>query len=288
MRIARFEHEGAVRWGFVQADHLSIVAPGGPTILDALPLSADQLKRLADDCTERASVDDVRLLAPFEAPPQFIGIGLNYRDHAEEANMVPPEKPMSFGFLNSSIIGPGDPIEVPLISEEIDWEAELGVIISKPGKNISAEHVLDHVAGYVIINDVSARDIQDADVQFTRSKSLDTFKPMGPWMTTVDEMGDASDLDISLWIDDVQKQAGNTSNLIFDVRHLVQFLSASITLQAGAVISTGTPAGVGFSRTPPEFLTQGHQVRIEVEGIGSLINPVTREDDATKGAHGTR
>lgn len=274
MRIARFEFQGAVRWGFAGNGTVNITPHDAPSLMDALALDTAQLGAIEASSTESASLDDVRLLAPIPRPPQFLGIGLNYRDHAEETGLPRPGNPQSFGFLNSAITDPGAPIVLPSISDQVDWEVELGVVIGKSGKKIPLEKALDHVAGYTIINDLSARDIQISDGQFTRGKSLDTFKPMGPWITTVDELGAANNLDVNLWVNDVSKQSGNTSNLIFDVPYLIHFLSEEITLDTGAVISTGTPRGVGFARVPPEYLRAGDVVRLEISGIGTLTNPV--------------
>ncbi len=188
--------------------------------------------------------------------------------------MEPPPHPQVFGLLSSAVIGPDDEIALPASSDEVDWEVELAIVIGKRGKKIRIEQALDHVAGYTIVNDLSARDVQFADGQFTRGKSFDTLKPMGPWITTVDELGAAENLDVELSVNGVIKQSSNTSNMIFGVRHLVHFLSQEITLQVGAVISTGTPAGVGFTRQPPEFLRPDDVVRLAISGIGTLTNSV--------------
>lgn len=214
------------------------------------------------------------LLAPIANPPQFLGIGLNYLDHAREVNLELPVSPVTFGFLQSAIIGPGDAIELPDFTDEVDWEAELGIVIGEGGRDIPAEKALDRVAGYVIVNDVSARDIQTSEGQWGRAKSFDTFKPVGPWIVTTEELGAASGLGISLSISGVTKQASNTDQLIFDVPHLVSHLSRNTTLLPGSIISTGTPSGVGMFRSPPEFLRAGDEVRIDIEGIGTLVNPV--------------
>jgi 2-keto-4-pentenoate hydratase/2-oxohepta-3-ene-1,7-dioic acid hydratase in catechol pathway len=204
-----------------------------------------------------------------------MGVGLNYRDHAAESGAELPSRPQVFGFLTSAIIGHDEAIVLPDGCRTIDWEAELAIVIGRGGRRISRENALDHVAGYTIVNDVSAREFQFADGQFTRAKSLDTFKPMGPWITTPDVLQDADGLGIRLWVNDELKQDGNTSDLIFGVRDLIAFLSEQITLEAGAVVSTGTPAGVGFARVPPEYLRPGDRVRIEVDGIGTLSSLVS-------------
>ncbi|MBV1892972.1 MAG: fumarylacetoacetate hydrolase family protein [Ilumatobacteraceae bacterium] len=276
MKIARFDHEGTIGWGFVEDSLIAVVGDSAPPLIEALALDSTQLRSIADGTTQDLSLNDVTLLAPVPCPPQFVGIGLNYADHAAETGIEEPANPQTFCFLPNAITHPGSPIQMPSSSKDVDWEVELAIVIGKPGKRIRRQDALQHVAGYTIVNDVSARDIQFSDGQWTRGKSLDTFKPMGPWITTVDELGAAKDLSIMLKLNDEVKQSSNTSQLIFDVAYLVHFLSQDITLQTGSVISTGTPGGVGFSRQPPEFLKPGDVVHLEIEGIGTLANPVVR------------
>ena len=274
--VARFAHEDTSDWGFVDGDSV-YPARGGTPMPEALAdpgLLAEMASSLETDPIDLGAV---RLLAPIAQPPQFIGVGLNYRDHAEEAGLDLPESPVTFGFLCSSVVGEGDTIEIPTFTNEVDWEAELGIVIGKPGRDIDEKDALNHVAGYTIVNDVSARDIQMSEGQWGRSKSFDSFKPMGPWITPTDVLGDASGLAISLWVNDELKQSSTTSELVFKVPEIVSRLSQSATLLPGAVISTGTPHGVGFSRNPPEFLANGDTVTIEIEGIGRLSNPVAAQ-----------
>ena len=233
------------------------------------------LARVADRSVDTVAIADVVLAAPVPGPPQFLGVGLDYLDHAAEVGAALPESPVTFGFHRSAIIGPGQPVELPSFTDRVDWEAELAIVIGVGGRDIPLERALDSVAGYTIVNDVSARDVQQADGQWSRAKSFDTFKPMGPWIVTIDELGDASGLSISLAVNGVTKQASNTDQLIFSVPHLVSYLSRSTTLLPGAVIATGTPGGVGFTRKPPEFLRPGDHVELTVEGIGTLAHPVS-------------
>ena len=272
MRVARFRVEGADGWGFVSGDAVRPVT-GGPDLMHVLG-DAEALRELARKSADEIPLGDVDLLAPIPDPPQFVGIGLNYRAHAAESGARVPTSPVSFPFFNSSIINPGDPIVVPPFTDEVDWEVELAVVIGKQARDVPVGEALDYIAGYVIVNDVSARDIQKSEGQWSRAKSLDTFKPMGPWITTIDELGAADDLDVKLWVNDELKQSGETSDLIFDVPALVSHMSQALTLGAGAVISTGTPSGVGFARTPPEFLQPGDIVTLEIDGMGRLTNPV--------------
>ena len=272
MRIARFRTDGGSRWGFVEGTTIRQVT-GGVALLDVLG-DLSGLAELAQQASDPMPFQEADLLAPITNPPQFLGIGLNYRAHAAESGAAVPTSPVSFPFFNSSIIGPGESIELPPFTREVDWEVELGVVIGKPARNVAVDSALDYVAGYVIVNDLSARDIQMGEGQWSRGKSFDTFKPMGPWITTVDELGAADDLDVKLWVNDEIKQSGNTSDLIFNVAELVSHMSQSLTLGVGAVISTGTPSGVGFARKPPEFLRSGDIVTLEIEGIGKITNPV--------------
>jgi len=273
VKIARYAHSAGDGWGFIE-DGTIMPARERAVMLAAL---ADRTRMEADRAGAGSpmALEEVQLLAPIPDPPQFIGVGLNYRAHAAEAGMDIPTSPITFPFYRTAIIGSGDSIEIPAVSDRIDWEAELAIVIGSGGKNIPLDSAIDHVAGYTIVNDVSARDIQAADGQWSRAKSFDTFKPMGPHITTTDELGDASDLDISLSVNDVTMQDSNTSDLIFSVAEIVNIISQATTLLPGAVISTGTPEGVGMSRNPPQFLQPGDLVTVEIKGIGKLINPVS-------------
>jgi len=275
MLLARTSVDGIERLGFVEGDLVRVARRGAPSLGDALALDQAMLTEIRDAANEQIAASDVRFLAPVPRPPQFVGVGLNYRDHAAESGAELPSRPQVFGFLTSAIIGQDESIVLPDGCGTVDWEAELAIVIGRGGRRISRENALDHVAGYTIVNDVSAREFQFADGQFTRAKSLDTFKPMGPWITTPDVLRDADGLGIRLWVNDELKQDGNTSDLIFGVRDLIAFLSEQITLEPGAVVSTGTPAGVGFARVPPEYLRPGDRVRIEIEGIGTLSSDVS-------------
>ena len=272
MRLGRFRTGEAEGWGFISGDAIQPVT-GGPDLMEVLGDRA-VLAGLAEGAGDGIPLGEVDLLAPIPDPPQFVGIGLNYRAHAAESGAPIPAAPISFPFFNSSIIGPDDPILLPPFTDEVDWEVELGVVIGREARDVAVGEALDYVAGYVIVNDVSARDIQKSEVQWSRAKSFDAFKPMGPWITTVDELGAADDLDVELWVNGQLKQSGTTSDLIFDIPTLVSHMSQSLTLGVGAVISTGTPSGVGFARTPPEFLASGDVVTLEIEGIGRMTNPV--------------
>jgi len=220
-----------------------------------------------------AELSSVTLMAPVPRPPKLICIGLNYRDHAMESKMEIPSVPTVFNKFPNVVIGPGESIVIPKISEKPDYEAEMAVVIGEGGRNIAAEKWQDHVFGYTIVNDVSARDYQMMTTQWLMGKTFDTFAPMGPWIVTSDEITDPHTLDISMQIDGETVQNSNTRELIFRVPELIRFVSSVVTLEPGDVISTGTPSGVGFSYKPPKWLRPGQECVVRVSGIGELRNP---------------
>ncbi len=243
MRVVRFMVNGQVKTGRVEGD--SIVEVNGT-----------EGKLIYE-------VQHVRLLAPC-LPSKVVAVGLNYRDHAEEMGLSIPEEPILFMKPASSVIGPGDVISLPPQSARVDYEAELGVIIGKTARNVSRKDAGKFIVGYTCLNDVTARDLQSKDGQWTRAKSFDTFCPIGPW---IDTAIDPSDLKIELYLNGEQKQESRTSNLIFSPWELVEFVSSVMTLLAGDVIATGTTSGIGPMKS-------GDQVEVRIEGIGSLINRV--------------
>jgi len=220
----------------------------------------------------------VVLHAPILRPLKLIGIGLNYLDHIEETKLEIPREPLLFAMYSNAITGPNRPIVIPAMSRKIDYEAELAVVMGSRARHVRPEDALNHVAGYTIVNDVSARDLQRSDGQWLRAKSFDTFAPMGPWLVTRSALADADGLAIELRLNGQTLQKSNTRNLIFKVPALVSHISRVMTLEPGDVISTGTPGGVGFTRKPPIYLQPGDNVEIEIEGIGILRNPVVDSD----------
>ena len=217
--------------------------------------------------------------APVPRPGKIICIGLNYRDHAAESNMPIPEKPVVFSKFSTSVIAPGEPVVLPSTSQQVDYEAELAVVIGRRAKNVAADRAYDYVLGYTAFNDVSARDFQFNDGQWQRGKSCDTFAPMGQTIVTTDEITDPHKLSIKLVLNGQTMQDSNTDQLIFGVPALIEFLSQTITLEPGDVIATGTPPGVGFARKPPVFLKAGDQMEVLIEGMGGLGNPVVSESE---------
>jgi 2-keto-4-pentenoate hydratase/2-oxohepta-3-ene-1,7-dioic acid hydratase in catechol pathway len=211
---------------------------------------------------------------PIERPQKIICIGLNYRDHAEEQGTELPAAPLLFAKWPNTLIGPGAPIVIPPITKQVDYEAELGVVVGERVRGVSAENALEAVAGYLCLNDVSARDLQFADGQWVRGKSLDTFCPVGPELIPAAEVADPQALAIRAVVNGEALQDSHTSNMIFSVAEIVAHVSRAITLEPGDLIATGTPAGVGAFRDPPVWLEPGDEVTIEIEGLGALTNPV--------------
>lgn len=220
---------------------------------------------------------DVTLLAPIPRPPKFICVGLNYRDHAAESRMEIPKVPTIFNKFPSVVIGPGEPIVLPKVSAKPDYEAEFAFVIGRGGRYIPAARAMEHVFGYTIVNDVSARDFQTATTQWLMGKTFDTFAPTGPWIVTKDEIADPHALAISLEIGGETLQRSNTRELIFKIPELVEYISQVVTLEPGDIIATGTPSGVGFARKPPRWLKPGDEVIVRIQGIGELRNLVVAE-----------
>jgi 2-keto-4-pentenoate hydratase/2-oxohepta-3-ene-1,7-dioic acid hydratase in catechol pathway len=211
---------------------------------------------------------------PIERPSKIVCVGLNYRDHAEEQGAELPEAPLLFAKWPSALIGPGEAIVIPSTSTRVDYEAELGVVIGERVKGVSAENALEAVRGYLCLNDVSARDFQFGDGQWTRGKSPDTFCPVGPRLVPRDEVPDPQSLGIRCLVNGEVMQDSTTANMVFSVAEVIAYASATSTLEPGDLIATGTPAGVGVFRKPPRLLQDGDEVTVEIEGLGALTNPV--------------
>jgi 2,4-didehydro-3-deoxy-L-rhamnonate hydrolase len=211
---------------------------------------------------------------PIDRPGKIVCVGLNYRDHAEEQGTALPDAPLLFAKWQNALIGPGEPIVIPPIVTKCDYEAELGVLIGERVRDVSVENALEAVAGYICVNDVSARDLQFGDGQWTRGKSPDTFCPVGPGLVPPDEVPDPQALAIRAILNGQTVQDSNTSNMVFGVAEVIAYVTRTITLEPGDLIATGTPAGVGAFRKPPLFMQPGDEITIEIEGLGSLTNPV--------------
>ncbi len=211
---------------------------------------------------------------PLDRPGKIIAVGLNYRDHADEAAEAAPSTPVLFTKWSTCLIADGEPIVIPGGVDQADWEAEMAVVIGRTARNVSEENALDHVAGYTVMNDVTDRKAQASEGQWCRAKSYDTFGPIGPRVVPADQIGDPQRLAITARLNGDVVQSSNTSRMIHSVAALIAFISSTITLEPGDVIATGTPAGVGAFREPPLFLKPGDTITVEVEEIGSLSNPV--------------
>src|SRR6476661_1804163 len=213
-------------------------------------------------------------MVPIDRPGKIVCVGLNYRDHAEEQGVDLPKAPLFFAKYTTSLIGPGDPIVIPSVVEQCDYEAELGVVIGATVKNVSKENAFEAVRGYLVANDVSARDLQFADGQWTRGKSPDTFCPVGP-MVPRDEVPDPQALGIRAILNGETMQDSTTANVVFGVAEIIEYVTRTITLEPGDLIAPGTPAGVGAFRKPAVWMTSGDEITIEIDGVGTLTNPVT-------------
>lgn len=285
MKLVTYEHEDTKGVGAVTDDGLVPLSGIAPDMLSLIEMGSAGLERVRETISNAQSLvplAEVSLLAPLPSPRRNIMcLGLNYVEHAEESAAAHgeqaqlPEFPVIFTKATLSVNGPYSDIPFDAsVSEKIDWEAELGVVIGSKGKNIPANDAMDYVYGYLVINDVSARDLQRQHRQFFKGKSLDGCCPMGPWIVTADEVPDPHNLVIQTLVNGVLKQDSNTRYMIFDVPATITHLSNGMTLLPGDIIATGTPSGVGFARQPAEFLRPGDEVECRIEGIGAIRNRV--------------
>jgi 2,4-diketo-3-deoxy-L-fuconate hydrolase len=263
---------GAPKVGYIEDGEIQPLGDG--SLLEHI-VHGRSPDRRPSEAGETVALEEASLHPPIARPEKIVAIGLNYEDHAAETGAEIPDKPVVFTKYPNTIIGPGAPIRIPPITEQVDYEAELAVIIGRRAKNVSEPEALDYVFGYTNANDVSARDLQFSEGgQWTRSKSIDTFLPLGPYVATRDEIPDPQDLFIRAILNGETVQDGTTSRMIFSVAELVSFLSQGMTLEPGDVIITGTPPGVGMARDPQLWMKPGDEVSIEIEGLGTLTNPV--------------
>ena len=284
MKLVTFTHDGATRTGALADDahvvDLRAADAAIPSDMLALLAGGDAMLDRAREATTRNgarySLDAVSIEAPIARPGKALAIGLNYRDHAAEGGQEIPQKPVVFSKVTTCITGPGKPVHRPRVSGALDWEGELVFVIGTPARHVPAADALRYVAGYTIGNDVSVRDWQFHAPTWTMGKGFDTHGPIGPWLVTRDEV-DAGSLDIRTYLNGELKQQSNTSQLIFDVPALIEYLSTAFTLEPGDIVFTGTPAGVGVSRKPPQFMKAGDTVRVEIDGLGALENPIIEE-----------
>ncbi len=285
MKLLMFERVGGPpEAGVLAAGDSEIIPLAGAgfsciySIIQGGASSLAKVKSFAAQASARVALGSVRILAPIHRPPKFICIGLNYRDHAIESGMAIPEIPTVFNKFPNTVIGNGDNIVLPKMSEQPDYEAEFAFVIGKTGKHIKGEDWREYVFGYTNVNDVSARDIQlKGTTQWLMGKTFDTFAPMGPYIVTADEVPDPHNLNVKLTLNGQVMQNSSTKELIFNIPQLLEFLSKVFTLEPGDIVSTGTPPGVGFARKPPVLLKPGDHCIVEVEGLGQLHNPVVAE-----------
>ncbi len=301
MRLLTFRREGITRTGIEAGGYVADLAGATELGVDGLSEARDMMDLLrggdpaldaarqllaaveravrdgqADGLVARGALvklHDIELMAPVPAPPKIVAIGLNYRDHAREQGVPVPERPLIFAKFPTSVIGPGDAITWdPSLTRQVDYEAELAVVIGKKCRNVTEKDALSFVGGYTCGNDVSARDLQFGDRQWVRGKSLDTFCPLGPVLVTPDELGDPQSLAIQTLLNGEVMQDSSTGEMVFGVAELIAFASRAFTLLPGDVLMTGTPSGVGVFRKPPAFLKDGDRIAVEIERIGRLEN----------------
>ncbi|MDD2760856.1 MAG: fumarylacetoacetate hydrolase family protein [Methylomonas sp.] len=281
MKLLSFLYRGQHRIGALIETGIVAVSDELPNDMSnflAMGESATQaLQAAIDSGAQVLALDDIELLAPIPRPGKFLGIGLNYADHISETGRERPEYPTFFTKQSTCVIACNQAIHCPPVSEKVDYEGELAFVIGKRCKHVSLEKARDMIAGYTICNDVTVRDWQQRSPTWTLGKSFDTHGPMGPWLVTADEIADPHNLSLKTWVDDELRQNANTGEMLFNCYEMVAYLSQVMTLEPGDVITTGTPAGVGVKMKPRGYLKPGQTVRIEIEGIGTLTNPVIAE-----------
>ncbi|BDZ40085.1 fumarylacetoacetate hydrolase family protein [Microbacterium suwonense] len=280
MKLARFRTgDGAVRIGRVDGDEI-VDLSGIPGVGTSMRTLIGELTTLGDSIRsadgDRHALAEVTLLAPIDDPQKFLGIGMNYAAHAEEARQASIPIPTSQMWFNKQVSCINDPfgdVERPVVSEQLDYEIELGVVIGRPARNVSAEQARDHIAGYLVVNDVSIRDwLAKLSPTFTLGKSFDTHGPIGPWLTTDDEIDDPLKLQLTLTVNGEVRQSADTSDMIYDIYEQIAYLSQVMTLQPGDILATGTPSGIGAPTQ--NWLVPGDVVRAEIEGLGAIENRV--------------
>ncbi|MFW9934767.1 MAG: fumarylacetoacetate hydrolase family protein [Candidatus Thorarchaeota archaeon] len=279
MKLVSYATDAGPRVGCLDNGEV-VPTPGIPTMLDYLRDHSleSTIEAALKGRIDAQPVEEVKLLAPLPRPTKIIAIGLNYKDHIKETGRKMPEAPVLFSKPPTATIGPEATIILPNKAKQVDYEVELGVIIGRGGRNIPVETALEHVGGYTVFNDISARDFQYHGGQWFRGKSFDTFAPMGPVLTLPDQLPDPQNLQLQLRLNGKTRQKSSTANMVFTVAELISDISKVLTLESGDVIATGTPSGVGFVAKPkPVFLQAGDVVEAEIEGIGILRNPVAKE-----------
>ena len=281
MKLVTFTHEGSTRIGVVEGEEvvdLAAAVPDLPQEMSAfLAEGARALEQARNASGPRLSLASVNLEAPVLRPPKFLAIGLNYADHVAESGLEKPKHPVFFNKQSTCVTGPYDPIHSPRASQALDYEGELAFVIGRRSRHVPKERAHEVIAGYLVCNDVSTRDWQFRAQTMTLGKSFDTHGPLGPWIVTPDELGDPHSLGLRTWVNGELRQESNTKHLIYDCFDQIETLSTVCTLEPGDVISTGPPAGVGMAMEPRSRLEPGDVIRIEIERIGWIENPVVEE-----------
>jgi 2-keto-4-pentenoate hydratase/2-oxohepta-3-ene-1,7-dioic acid hydratase in catechol pathway len=278
MRLATFSLHDALCVGRVEGDEVvDLTAAGIARDMGELLRLPDGLARARAARSVRHPLAAVTLLAPVMRPPKILAIGLNYRDHIEETGLATPTFPMFFNKQSTAVNGPYAPVHLPRVSDKLDYEGELGIIVGRRCRHVPRDRAPAVIAGYTVCNDVSVRDWQMRAQTFTLGKSFDTHAPFGPWLVTTDEVTDPHALDLRTWVNGELRQDSNTRHLVFDCFEQIATLTAAFTLEPGDLILTGTPSGVGIGFKPPRYLVAGDRVRVEIAGIGHIENAVVPE-----------
>lgn len=281
MKLVTFRHRQQTLIGAVVADQIIPYDRDGAMsmigFLECGTTARTQMQKKIDAGNYRIPLSGVTLLAPVPRPGKYLGVGLNYADHIAETGMERPEFPTLFTKQSTCVIGPGQAIHRPRVSDKLDYEGELGFVIGRRCRHVTRAQAPDCIGGYLICNDVTVRDWQARSPTWTLGKSFDTHGPIGPWIVTPDEIGDPHNLSVRTWVNTEQRQSSNTNQLIFNCYYLVEYLSTAMTLEPGDIITTGTSSGVGVKMKPRGYLKAGDVVRVEIEKIGVLENPVIEE-----------
>ncbi|MFA6162725.1 MAG: fumarylacetoacetate hydrolase family protein [Methylobacter sp.] len=285
MKLVTFTHNNETRVGAVVENEVvdsknNTKIP--ETMLEFLSEGAkalDAMQQQIDSGNDRIALNEVKLQAPVPRPGKYLGISLNYPDHISETGRDKPEYPTFFTKQGTCVIGHGDAIYRPKVSDKLDYEGELAFVIGKRCRHVPVDKAHEVIVGFTIANDVSVRDWQVRSPTFTLGKSFDTHGPLGPWIVTSDEISDPHNLNLKTWIDNELRQDSNTRHMIFNCYEMIAYLSQAMTLEPGDVIATGTPSGVGVKMKPRGYMLPGQTARIEIEGIGTLSNPVIEEPD---------
>jgi 2-keto-4-pentenoate hydratase/2-oxohepta-3-ene-1,7-dioic acid hydratase in catechol pathway len=288
MKLVTFTQGGSTRIGVLDGDavvDLSIAAPNLPremcAFLAAGAGALDAAKQAVGQASARVALKDVKLEAPILRPPKILAVGLNYKDHIAETGNKTPEVPMIFNKQSTAVTGPHGDIYLPRVSEQLDYEGEFAVVIGRYCRHVPKNRAREVIVGYTIVNDVSVRDWQRRVPTFTMGKSWDTHCPLGPCITTADEVGDPHTLDLKTWVNGELRQHSNTSQLLFNCFDLVEHLTTAFTLEPGDIISTGTPSGVAAAMKPPKWLKAGDVVKVAIEKLGEIENRVIAEPEGT-------